>query len=167
MKKALEILSQYRPNSEAWPKSPRGLGDILRRNQPGLKAIGIKVEFHPRNNKGVHISISSIPFFQQENSSNKRYTQSTPHTPDAVTAGLSDDKNECTLVKPMYTHPGQHTPDTHNVHPTYTPENPVVTGKSAHGVCCVYQNDTQILPEKKDMHVFDPTPLSNDDVVTI
>jgi ORF6N domain len=44
MKDALEKLSEYRPWGEAWPKSQRGLSDILRRNKPGLKAIGIRVD---------------------------------------------------------------------------------------------------------------------------
>lgn len=81
MKDALEKLSEYRPRGEAWPKSPRGLGDILRRNKPGLKAIGINVIFHNRSKQGVHITIEREPLFNSKNNMRNQHTPHTYHTP--------------------------------------------------------------------------------------
>jgi len=81
MKDALERLSEYRPYGEAWPKSPRGLGDILRRNKPGLKAIGINVIIHNRDKKGVHVTIKRVPLFPEKNNMENQCTPHTPHTP--------------------------------------------------------------------------------------
>ena len=81
MKDALKLLEEYRPWGEAWPKSPQGLGNIIRRNQPGLKAIGINVIFHSRNKKGVYITIKHIPFFSEKNNVENKSTPSTPSTP--------------------------------------------------------------------------------------
>lgn len=81
MKDALKRLEDYRPWGEAWPKSPQGLGNIIRRNQPGLKAIGINVIFHNRNKKGVYITIKHIPFFNEKNNVGNKSAPSTPSTP--------------------------------------------------------------------------------------
>ena len=81
MKDALQALSEFQPWGEAWPKSPRGLGDILRRNKPGLKAIGINVIFHNRSKQGVHITIKHIPLFSSKNNIENQHTPHTPHTP--------------------------------------------------------------------------------------
>jgi len=81
MKDALEKLSDYKSWGEAWPKSPRGLGDILRRNKPGLKAIGINIIFHKRSKRGVHITIERVRPFSSKNNMGNQHTQHTPHTP--------------------------------------------------------------------------------------
>nr|WP_320193585.1 hypothetical protein [uncultured Desulfobacter sp.] len=81
MKDALKRLEDYKPWGEAWPKSPQGLGNIIRRNQHGLKAIGINVIFHNRNKKGVYITIKRIPFFNEKNNVGNKSTPSTPSTP--------------------------------------------------------------------------------------
>jgi hypothetical protein len=68
----LEVLNRNRPDHEAtdyWPKSPRGLGDALRRYSPALAQIGIKaeVESRPRARGFVHCDIGRLPterFFQ-------------------------------------------------------------------------------------------------------
>jgi hypothetical protein len=44
MKKLLETLTVYRHDTNGWPHSPRGLGDILRRQSPALAALGISIE---------------------------------------------------------------------------------------------------------------------------
>ena len=79
MKDAFDQLSVYRPDGEAWPKSPRGLGDALRRNAPGLKAVGIKIVFHPRDSQGLKISARCI-LLPEKKSFADRYTQRTQHT---------------------------------------------------------------------------------------
>lgn len=61
----LEHLNRNRPDHEAtdyWPKSPRGLGDALRRYSPALAQIGIKaeVESRPRARGFIHCDIGRI-----------------------------------------------------------------------------------------------------------
>ena len=82
MKNALEKLAEYRPSwGEAWPKSPQGLGNILRRNKPGLKAIGIDIIFHNRNNQGMCITIKRAPLFTSKINTGNKSTQSALSTP--------------------------------------------------------------------------------------
>lgn len=47
----LEILEGFRPKTEAtdfWPRSPKGLGDALRRYSPALAVLGIEVNVDPK-----------------------------------------------------------------------------------------------------------------------
>ena len=44
----LDRLDRYRPNGEAWPKSPKGLGDALRRLAPALRLIGFECKSLPK-----------------------------------------------------------------------------------------------------------------------
>jgi hypothetical protein len=57
MKRLLEKLSPYRESIEAWPKSPRGLGDALRRQAPALQTIGIDVQIGKAKRDGVPVTI--------------------------------------------------------------------------------------------------------------
>ncbi|NCC28539.1 MAG: hypothetical protein EOM22_10440 [Gammaproteobacteria bacterium] len=54
LKAALDL---KRDNAEAWPKSPRGLGDVLRRQLPALAQIGIKIEIGKAGRDGVQVTI--------------------------------------------------------------------------------------------------------------
>jgi hypothetical protein len=58
MKALLEKLDKYKQESHAWPKSPRGLGDVLRRQQPALTSLGIVIEFTKPKKDGIHITIT-------------------------------------------------------------------------------------------------------------
>ena len=66
VKKLFEKLSAQRPypteEKDYWPKSPRGLGDQLRRIAPGMRLLGIHllVENKPRRD-GVHCELRIIP----------------------------------------------------------------------------------------------------------
>ncbi|WP_020562523.1 hypothetical protein [Methylosarcina fibrata] len=44
MKKLLETLAVHRHDTDGWPRSPRGLGDVLKRQSPALASIGIEIE---------------------------------------------------------------------------------------------------------------------------
>lgn len=57
MKRLLERLERYKSGTEAWPKSPRGLGDVLRRQAPALKAVGIVVTIGKAGRDGVPVSV--------------------------------------------------------------------------------------------------------------
>ena len=59
MKHLLDKLDGYRQGGEAWPKSPRGLGDILRRQLPALAQVGIRVEISKPGRKGVNVTITT------------------------------------------------------------------------------------------------------------
>jgi len=50
---ALETYADIDPNHtpDGWPRTPRGLTNKLKRLAPGLRAVGIGVEFMPRKNK--------------------------------------------------------------------------------------------------------------------
>lgn len=56
MKQLLDRLSNYREHQEAWPKSPRGLGDALRRQRPALAQIGIEIDIG-RGREGVNVQM--------------------------------------------------------------------------------------------------------------
>ncbi|MEY3289393.1 MAG: hypothetical protein RLZZ419_1635 [Pseudomonadota bacterium] len=43
MKGLLEALEKYKQDSNAWPRSGKGLGDALRRQQPALSSLGIEI----------------------------------------------------------------------------------------------------------------------------
>jgi hypothetical protein len=43
MKGLLETLEKYKQESNAWPRSGKGLGDVLRRQQPALSSLGIEI----------------------------------------------------------------------------------------------------------------------------
>ena len=58
MKALLEKLDKYKQEAHAWPKTPRGLGDALRRQQPALKSLGILIEISKPKKDGVHIKIT-------------------------------------------------------------------------------------------------------------
>ena len=58
MKLLLETLDKYKQESHAWPKSPRGLGDVLRRQQPALSSLGIYIEISKPGRKGINVEIT-------------------------------------------------------------------------------------------------------------
>lgn len=57
MKRLLDALEPYRKLSDSWPKTPRGLGDALRRNRPALKTVGIDVNIGTAGRAGVNVRI--------------------------------------------------------------------------------------------------------------
>lgn len=62
MKTLLGRLEMYRGDSRNWPGSPRGLGDVLKRQAPALAAIGINIEHGAvtriDNSRGVAVTIT-------------------------------------------------------------------------------------------------------------
>jgi hypothetical protein len=62
MKKLLDALADYRHDAEGWPKSPRGLGDALKRQSPALASLGIEIESSNQvqrigNDRGLPVKI--------------------------------------------------------------------------------------------------------------
>lgn len=68
MKALLEKLDKYKQESHAWPKSPRGLGDVLRRQQPALTSLGIVIEITKPKKDGIHITITKTKSEHDEHS---------------------------------------------------------------------------------------------------
>ncbi|MDD2661629.1 MAG: hypothetical protein PHY54_18415, partial [Methylococcales bacterium] len=59
MKNLLEKLDTHKQESHAWPKSPRGLGDVLRRQQPALSSLGIDIEISKPGRHGITVEIKT------------------------------------------------------------------------------------------------------------
>ena len=57
----LDRLDRYRPQGEAWPRSPKGLGDALRRLAPALRLIGFECKSLPKTGGVIRWHISSKP----------------------------------------------------------------------------------------------------------
>jgi hypothetical protein len=68
MKALLEKLDKYKQESHAWPKSPRGLGDVLRRQEPALTSLGIVIEITKPKKDGIHITITKTKDEHDEHS---------------------------------------------------------------------------------------------------
>lgn len=58
-KQLLAKLEPYKSNDfEGWPKSAKGLADLLKRQAPGLKIAGVNISFLPRSNNGYVVAIT-------------------------------------------------------------------------------------------------------------
>jgi len=59
----LKILGDLRQTAEAWPRSPKGLGDALRRLAPALRTRGCECKALPKTGGVIrwHISLSADP----------------------------------------------------------------------------------------------------------
>ena len=66
MKALLETLDKFKKESHAWPKSPRGLGDILRRQQPALASLGIDIEISKPGKHGVMVVIKKTKAYGEQ-----------------------------------------------------------------------------------------------------
>lgn len=82
-KHLLQILEQYRANGcDSWPKSPKGLGDALRRAAPALRQLGIECKGLPKQGGTVKWELkkkiakqspaSPDPFVDQPNGSKEQ-----------------------------------------------------------------------------------------------
>ena len=57
----LEKLADHRViKNDAWPKSARGLGDVLRRQKPALADVGVLVVILPRTRAGISVRITQM-----------------------------------------------------------------------------------------------------------
>lgn len=66
MGRLLDHLTDHRDKSEAWPKSARGLGDVLRRQIPALAQIGIRITIAKPGKRGVIVRIVVVDGEQGE-----------------------------------------------------------------------------------------------------
>jgi len=58
----LRRLERYRPQGESWPRSPKGLGDALRRLAPALRQIGYECKATPKTGGSIRWHIFSRPY---------------------------------------------------------------------------------------------------------
>jgi len=79
MKKLLDTLTEHRHDADGWPRSPRGLGDVLKRQSPALAAIGINVEFGGKTREGFTVTIKKS-FSLDEKFQNKVHDVHKVHT---------------------------------------------------------------------------------------
>ena len=64
-----ELDSHLQRSSEGWPRSPKGLSEVLRRMGPALKETNILVEFLGHRNDGSYVSIKRV-FESKDNDHN-------------------------------------------------------------------------------------------------
>ena len=88
MKELLGELKEFTNSGSAYddklPRSPRGLGDALRRLSPALRSIGIHVSIDPQRKKdGIHVSIE-----------NKSINQCSPSSPSSSASDSKQDSGE-------------------------------------------------------------------------
>ena len=51
-------LEGYKYNDQPWPKSPKGLGSLLKRYAPSMRHLNFEIEFEQkRSNDGYHVMI--------------------------------------------------------------------------------------------------------------
>ena len=58
----LDRLDRYRPHGEGWPRSPKGLGDALRRLAPALRLIGFECKSLPKTGGVIRWAILPTTF---------------------------------------------------------------------------------------------------------
>lgn len=78
MKRLLDRLKDLRNDAEAWPKSPRGLGDALRRQAPALAEVGIDVKIGKAGRDGVPVTIRKREPREHCELRERRFEVSTP-----------------------------------------------------------------------------------------
>lgn len=67
--------NNYHQEGEGWPRSPRGLGETLRRMAPALRELGVEIHFIGHKRDGSHVRIHSIPhFFELQNNRHNGHT---------------------------------------------------------------------------------------------
>lgn len=82
MKKLLDELGKYRHDADGWPRSPRGLGDALKRQSPALAELGINIEFSGKTRDGFTVAVKKN-IFPGENFQNKVHDIHNVHTSHA------------------------------------------------------------------------------------
>ncbi|WP_257285865.1 hypothetical protein [Endozoicomonas sp. SESOKO1] len=105
-------LGSFKSDYHGWPKSPRGFGNVLRREQSALKLMGITVSFTGKQRQGRTVEIIYKPIDQS--------ARHPPHAPMALS----------TVPVNAY---GAQPSDQH------TPERPDWPVSSAHGDCCAHR----------------------------
>jgi hypothetical protein len=77
----------YHHEGEGWPKSPKGLSDILSRVAPALREVGIEIERKPRTNTQRLLHIYRIKDFESEKQSSP---SSQRHQNDEMSDAVTD-----------------------------------------------------------------------------
>lgn len=111
----LNQLDNYRPRGDTgWPKSAKGLSDLLKRYSPAMRIVGVSVEFEGKGNRGRKVKVCSCH-------GGVEGTESNITTVTTVTKSVkSDDGDDGDVEIPRFsTLPNEHTPlnDSENIHP--------------------------------------------------
>jgi hypothetical protein len=97
LKKILE--DNHHQEGEGWPKSSKGLGEVLRRMAPALRGAGIKVEFQGHKRDGWHVRIYlSELFSESKNNSHNRHTVTESPENDPKQPEFSAESDHVTVV---------------------------------------------------------------------
>ncbi|TVO75891.1 hypothetical protein [Sedimenticola selenatireducens] len=96
VKRLKELLEErYHQDGEGWPRSPHGLGKILRRMAPALRAMNIDVSFDPvRHRDGWHVDICSIPIISESGNKVHKVHKFTDDTEKGAKNGANDSDRE-------------------------------------------------------------------------
>lgn len=118
VKSLLELLRNYPHDGDGWPKSPRGLGDALRRNAPGLKVAGILVQFgSKRHNDGIHVEIKRIVRECRELCEDENINHTDPRVRRTTdTMGCEDNNEDVFPLPPLGKKTENNVHDIHDVH---------------------------------------------------
>lgn len=85
LKDILSALEEYRPlGTDAWPRSPKGLGDALRRAAPALRTLGVECKSLGKIGSSVRWSIRQKASTVSETSKNKVPDLSQPRSPSTT-----------------------------------------------------------------------------------
>jgi phage/plasmid primase-like uncharacterized protein len=102
------LTEQYKPDMSGWPKSPKGLANMLKRQAPALSLAGITIEFDSiRKNDGYHLTISRQP----EKQVHYVHQVHQPSTDLAYPSELSQTQVRSTVLSSLHVHGSTPNPD--------------------------------------------------------
>lgn len=83
------LIKEHSNDHTGFPKSDRGFGAVLRRAIPPLRLTGVQVDFPPRANKGVQVTVRRVSFSAHEFTGPKQSTQRALSTLEDDSSALS------------------------------------------------------------------------------
>ncbi len=106
-----KLENSYHQEGEGWPKSPKGLGEVLRRMAPALRVAGVTVEFLGHKRDGSHVSLAFIDLNKEsENKGHNRHTVTDQVKTEQI-AGYCDDVTDVIVDSGKSGKPHEDTPE--------------------------------------------------------